>query len=192
MILEKLFINLLNMSITAGYAVVAVIFLRLLFRKAPRWISCILWVLVGLRLISPFSFESVMSLIPSSTTVTTDILDLGEPAISSSVPVVNGVVKPTIEGSLTPAVVDSASPMQIVISIAGIVWLIGILVMVIYSVITYVRLNRKVDSAILISNNVYKSDAILSPFVLGIVEPRSAFDGLLVQPANVGGLHLVV
>ena len=170
--LEELFVNLLNMSITAGYVVVAVILLRLLLRKAPRWISCALWALVGLRLLLPFSFESVMSLIPSSTTVTPDILYSAEPAISSGVPTVNSVVNPTIAGSLTPAVTDSASPMQIVMSIAGIVWLIGILAMVLYSAITYIRLRRKVDSAILLRNNVYKSDAISSPFVLGIVKPR--------------------
>ena len=170
--LEELFVNLLNMSITAGYVVVAVILLRLLLRKAPRWISCSLWALVGLRLLLPFSFESVMSLIPSSTTVTPDILYSAEPAIGSGVPTVNSVVNPTIAGSLTPAVTDSASPMQIVISIAGIVWLVGILAMVLYSAVTYVRLRRKVDSAILLRNNVYKSDAISSPFVLGIVKPR--------------------
>jgi beta-lactamase regulating signal transducer with metallopeptidase domain len=170
--LEELFVNLLNMSITAGYVVVAVILLRLLLRKAPRWISCSLWALVGLRLLLPFSFESVMSLIPSSTTVTPDILYSGEPAISSGIPTVNSVVNPTIAGSLTPAVTDSANPMQIVMTIAGIVWLAGMLVMVLYSAITYVRLRRKVDSAILFKDNIYESDAISSPFVLGIIKPR--------------------
>ncbi|MEA4954471.1 MAG: M56 family metallopeptidase [Pseudoflavonifractor sp.] len=172
MLLEELFVNLLNMSITAGYVVVSVILLRLLLRKAPRWISCALWALVGLRLILPFSFESVMSLIPSSTTVTPDILYSGEPAISSGVPTVNSVVNPTIAGSLTPAVTSSANPMQIVMTIAGIVWLAGMLVMVLYSAITYVRLRRKVDSAILFKDNIYESDEISSPFVLGIIKPR--------------------
>ncbi len=170
--LEELFVNLLNMSITAGYVVVAVIILRLLFRKAPRWISCALWSMVGLRLVLPFSFESIISLIPSSGTVTPDILYSAEPAISSGVPAVNSVINPVIAESLTPAVADSANPMQIVILIAGIVWLVGMLAMVLYSIVTYGKLRRKVDSAVHFKANIYESDAISSPFVLGIVKPR--------------------
>ncbi|MEA4815226.1 MAG: M56 family metallopeptidase [Oscillospiraceae bacterium] len=170
--LEELFLNLLNMSITAGYVAIAVILLRLLLRKAPRWISCALWALVGLRLILPFSFESVMSLIPSTATVTPDILYSAEPAISSGVPAVNSIINPTIAESLTPVVTSSASPMQIVMSIAGVVWLAGMLAMVLYSAVTYIRLRRKVDSAVLLRDNIYESDAISSPFVLGIVKPR--------------------
>jgi len=170
--LEELFVNLLNMSITAGYVIIAVILLRLLLRRAPRWISCALWALVGLRLILPFSFESVMSLIPSSATVTPDILYAAEPAINSGVSAVNSVVNPTISGSLAPAMTDSVNPIQIVMTVAGIVWLAGMLAMVLYSAITYVRLRRKVDSAILCKDNIYESDAISSPFVLGVIKPR--------------------
>src|SRR5665647_2262073 len=151
--IEELFVNFLNMSITASYVVIAVIILRLLIRKAPRWISCTLWALVGLRLILPFSFESGMSLIPSSGTITTDILYSGEPAINSGVSAINSVMNPVISESLSPVVTDSANPMQIVMSIAGIVWLVGILVMVLYSVITYNRLRRKVDSSVLFRSN---------------------------------------
>jgi len=170
--LEELFVNLLNMSITASYVVVAVIIMRLLLRKAPRWISCALWALVGLRLILPFSFESVMSLIPNSSTVTPDILYSAEPAVNSGVPAVNSVINPAIAGSLTPAVTDSANPMQIVMSVAGIVWLVGMLAMVLYSIVTYSRLRQKLDSAVLLRSNIYESDAISSPFILGIVKPR--------------------
>lgn len=170
--LEKLFVNFLNMSITAGYVAIAVILLRLLLRKAPRWISCTLWALVGLRLVLPFSFESVMSLIPRSAAVTPDILHSTEPAISSGVSAVNSVVNPTIGGSMTPAVADSANPMQIVMTIAGIVWIVGMIAMVLYSAITYGKLQRKIASAVLFKDNIYESDAISSPFVLGIIKPR--------------------
>lgn len=170
--LEELFVNLLNMSITAGYVVVAVILLRLLLRKAPRWISCTLWALVGLRLVLPFSIESVMSLIPRSAAVTPDILHSTEPAISSGVSAVNSVVNPTIGGSMAPAVADSTNPLQIVMTIAGIVWIVGMIAMVLYSAITYGKLQRKVASAVLFKDNIYESDAISSPFVLGIIKPR--------------------
>ncbi|MGE4354377.1 MAG: M56 family metallopeptidase [Oscillospiraceae bacterium] len=170
--LEALFINFLNMSITAGYVVVAVILLRLLLKKAPRWISCALWALVGLRLVLPFSFESVLSLIPSSGTVTTDILYSAKPAISSGIPAVNSVINPVLAGSLSPASAGSANPMQLVMSAAGIVWLAGMLAMALYSAVTYGRLRRKLDSAILFKDNIYESDAIASPFVLGLARPR--------------------
>lgn len=173
--LEELFLNLLNMSITASYVVIAVVILRLLLRKAPRWISCALWALVGLRLIMPFSFESVMSLIPSSGTVTTDILYSAEPSISSGVPAVNRVINPVLAGSLSPAATVSATPMQTAIYLASVVWLGGMLAMALYSAVTYGRLRRKVDSAVLLRANIYESDAISSPFVLGIVKPRIYF-----------------
>ena len=170
--LEDLFVKLLNLSITADYVVVALIFLRLLLRKAPRWISCALWVLVGLRLILPFSFESVMSLIPRSATVMPEILHSAQTAISSGNAAANSVVNPAVAGSLAPAVADSAGVMQSVLSIAGIVWLAGMLAMVLYSAITYAKLRRTVDSAVLFRGNIYESDRIPSPFVLGIMRPR--------------------
>ncbi|BAK98461.1 peptidase M56 family protein [Oscillibacter valericigenes Sjm18-20] len=170
--LKELFVDLLNMSITASYVVIAVIIMRLLLKKAPRGISCALWAMVGLRLILPVSFESVMSLIPSSATVTPDVLYSAEPAISSGVPALNNVMNPVIAKSLSPAVTGSANPMQTAISIAAIVWLTGMLGMVLYSAITYVRVRRKVDFAVLVRDNIYESDAISSPFVLGIVKPR--------------------
>ena len=86
--MENIFISLLNTSITAGYLVIAVMLLRPLLKKAPKYIRCILWGLVGLRLILPFSFESVLSLIPSAHTVPEDILYAQVPAIQSGIPAV--------------------------------------------------------------------------------------------------------
>lgn len=177
--LEDLFVKLFSMSITAGYVVLAVVLLRLLLRKAPRWISCALWALVGLRLILPFSFESVMSLIPRSATVPPEILHSAQTAISGGIPAANNVVNPAVAGPLT-ATADSVGAMHSVLSIASAVWLAGMLAMSLYSAITYVRLRRTVDSAVLFRENIYESDRIPSPFVLGLVKPR------IYLPFNVG------
>ena len=64
--MEAVFIKVLNMSISAGWLILAVMLLRLLLKKAPKWISVVLWGLVGLRLVLPFSLQSVFSLIPSA------------------------------------------------------------------------------------------------------------------------------
>lgn len=171
--LEDLFVNLFNMSVTAGYVAVAVILLRLLLKKAPRWISCALWALVGLRLVLPVSFESVMSLVPRSAAVAPHILYSTESAVSSGgVSAVNYAVNPAIAGSLAPSAAGGVSPMRTVMGIAGIVWIVGMLAMALYSVVTYGKLHREVDSAILFKDNIYESDAISSPFVLGIIKPR--------------------
>jgi beta-lactamase regulating signal transducer with metallopeptidase domain len=170
--LEELFVTVLNRSITAGYVVIAVMLLRLLLRKAPRWIPCSLWALVGLRLVLPFSFESALSLIPSADTVTGDILYAASPAIDSGLSAMNRAVNPAIAGSLTPAAGASVNPMQVAMYAAGLVWLAGVLVMALYSAITYGKLCRRVDSAVICRGNVYRSDAVASPFVLGIIKPK--------------------
>jgi len=170
--LEELFVDLLNRSITAGYVVIAVVFLRLLLKRAPRWIFCALWALVGLRLVLPFYFESALSLIPSSNTVTKDILYAAAPVVNSGFSAVNQSINPLITESLAPAVDASVNPMQIVMYTAGIVWLTGLIAMALYTVISYCKLRRKVDSAVLFRDNIYQSDAVASPFVLGLIKPR--------------------
>ena len=100
--MEDIFISLLNISITASYLVLAVILLRLIFRKAPKWLFCLLWTLVGFRLVFPFSLESALSLIPSAETVPPTIIYQTSPHINSGIPAVNNVVNPIISESFSP------------------------------------------------------------------------------------------
>ena len=86
--MSTVFIKLLNMSITASWMILAVILARLLLKKAPKWITCLLWGLVAVRLICPFSFESIFSLIPSSQTIPSNIALQQEPAINSGITIV--------------------------------------------------------------------------------------------------------
>ena len=72
--MSELFLKIVNMSISAGWIVLAVLALRLLLRKAPKWITVLLWGIVALRLICPFSIESALSLIPSAETVSPEIM----------------------------------------------------------------------------------------------------------------------
>ncbi len=170
--METIFIKLFNMSIAASWLILVVILLRLLLRKAPKSLCCILWALVGIRLICPFSFESVLSLIPSAETVSPNILYSETPTISSGIDIVNSTVNPVITESLAPQVEASVNPLQIVVYVMSIVWLGGIAAMLLYSVLSYVYLCRKVATAVLLRDNIWQSEKVSSPFVLGLFRPR--------------------
>lgn len=170
--MDAIFLKLLNMSITASWLILAVIVLRLVLKKAPKWTHCALWGLVGLRLLFPFSIESALSLIPSADTVNADILFAQEPAIDIGIPAINSTVNPVISGSFAPTVGASVNPLQIWTTVAAYVWFAGIAAMLIYTVITYIRLRRKVDTAVLLLDNIWQSENVKSPFILGLLRPR--------------------
>lgn len=170
--MEALFLKIFNMSITAGWIVLAVVLLRLLLKKAPKWISCLLWVLVGLRLVLPFSFESKVSVIPSAETVPQEIIYSEAPMINSGVPFVNGTVNPVISESLAPETGASVNPIQIVIFIASIAWSIGVAGMIIYALVSYLRIKHKVRISAPLRENIYVCDNIGTPFILGIIKPK--------------------
>lgn len=170
--MAAIFLKLFNMSITAGWLVLAVILLRLLFKKFPKWLCCIMWAFVGIRLICPFSFESVFSLIPSTEIIPPDIFFSESPQISSGIPVLNTIINPVISEALAPEVGASINPVQIIISAASIIWIIGVLVMLIYMLISYLLIYRKVREAVWLKDNIWLCDYISTPFILGIFRPR--------------------
>ncbi|MGE4354477.1 MAG: M56 family metallopeptidase [Oscillospiraceae bacterium] len=170
--MEGVFIRLLNMSIAASWLILAVIVLRFLLKNAPKNIRRILWALVGIRLVFPFSPESFLSLIPSVETVSPDILYAETPKIHSGISAFNTYVNPVISESLAPAADASINPMQVVAYIASIVWIIGMITLILYSVISYVRLRRRVADAVILRDNSWQSEKVDSPFVLGLFRPR--------------------
>lgn len=170
--METVFLHLLNMSITAGWIALAVIILRLLLKKAPKWITVLLWGLVGLRLIFPFSIESVLSLIPSAETVPPEIIYAQEPQIHTGVEFFNSSVNPVISESLAPQAGASVNPVQIILFVATIIWLAGVAGMLIYTLVSYLRLKSKVKISMPIDKNIYICDSINTPFILGVIKPK--------------------
>ncbi len=170
--MEAVFLKILNMSITAGWLVLAVVLLRLLLKKAPKALHCALWVLVAVRLLCPFSFESVLSLIPSAETVPTDIAYETTPTVDTGIPVVNSVVNPIISQSFSPTVGYSVNPLQVWSFVAAWVWVIGIFCMILYALISYLRLRKKVAEAIPLRDTVWLCDRIGTPFILGVLRPH--------------------
>ncbi len=170
--MNTVFLRLVNMSISAAWLVFAVLLVRSLFRRAPKWVNVLLWGLVALRLVFPFSLESVFSLIPSAETVPLDIEMMKEPAISSGITYVNQVVNPVIGQSAPVNEAASINPMQITVGIMTALWLLGMAAMIIYTVISYLILRHKVGTAVKLRDNIYQSENVGTPFVLGIFRPR--------------------
>lgn len=170
--MTELFLKIVNMSISASWLVLAVLLLRFALKKAPKWVNVLLWAIVAVRLICPFSFESALSLIPSAETISPNIMMEKTPTIQSGVPAINSVVNPVIGQSFAPNPGDSANPLQILIPIIAIVWAVGIAALLAYTAISYWRLRRKVSEAVILQDNIFQSENVASPFVLGIVKPR--------------------
>ncbi len=170
--MTDLFISLFNMSITASWLVLAVVVLRFLLKKSPKWINTVLWAFVGFRLVCPFSFESIFSLVPSTDTVPHDIIYSPSPSIHSGIPVLNSTVNPIISETFAPDVTNSVNPLQIVLFIAVIVWITGTLAMLVYSGVSFIRLNRKVREGVVLKDNIWLCDRIDTPFILGLFKPR--------------------
>ena len=180
--MSMVFLKILNMSIAAGWLILAAVFLRLLLRKAPRKIVCLFWGLAGLRLVLPVSIRSLFSLIPSRDTVPADIALSPAPAIDSGIPAVNSAVNPII-GSFAPdpQTVASVNPLQVIIPAAAIIWLAGACAMLLYTLISYLKMRRTVAAAVPAGGRVYACDEVDSPFILGVFRPRiyipSAMEG---------------
>ncbi len=168
----EFFLKVVNMSISASWIVLAVLLLRVLLKKAPKWITVLLWGVVAIRLICPFSIESIMSLIPSTETISPEIMMDTTPAINSGIPIINNAVNPVIEEALSPTLGDSVNPLQILIPILSIIWIVGIAVMLGYTVISYLRVKRKIGTAVILRDNIFQSESVVSPFVLGIIKPK--------------------
>ncbi len=168
----NIFLKVLNMSISASWIVVAVLVFRLLFKKAPKWINVVLWGVVGFRLIMPFSFESVLSLIPSAETISPTIMMDKTPQIDIGIAAVDNVINPIITESFTPQLDTSVNPLQVVIPVISSLWLLGVMVLLVYLLISYLRLKSKIGIAVLYNDNIYQSENVVSPFVLGIIKPK--------------------
>ena len=172
MTLQNVFLHLLNMSITAGWLVLAVVVLRLVFRRAPKWIHCLLWVLVALRLLFPVSIESALSIIPSAETVPVDTFMYDTPVINSGVPLVDNAVNPVLSDNFAPQPENSANPMQVLTGLATYAWVLGAALMLLYAAISTIRLRLRVRESVRLRDNIYRCDRIWTPFILGILRPR--------------------
>ena len=245
--MAAIFLKLFNMGIAAGWLILAVLVLRLLLKKAPKWVSCLLWVIVAVRLVSPFSLESGWSLIPSAETIVSNVVQgdavqgnvihndtvlekhedalqgvqngivqnvqsdvvhsdvvqseksgmvqdvqgdlqtsvpVSVPIIRSGVTVIDRTVNHVLSESFAVDSAESGTGSNLWHSwtqIASVVWLSVAGCILLYALISFLRLKRRVKASIRLHDNVYVCDEIPSPFILGIIKPRiflpSGMDG---------------
>ena len=175
--MSKLFLEIVNMSIAASWIVPVVLVLRLLLKKAPKWIAVLLWAVVAVRLVCPFSVESAMSLMPKTETVDPTILT-GEQTTLIVVPSTNDGAPPVTdatpsEPTAPPVVGETPSdPWQTWIPVLACVWVGGVGAMLLSAAVSYGRLKRKVRTAVRLRDNIFESEHVPSPFVLGVIRPR--------------------
>jgi len=170
--MSELFISVLNMSLTASYAILFVIIIRLLLKKAPKVISYALWGVVAFRLVAPFTFESVFSLLPRNgdrDPIPQDRIHQQSPQINSGIEVVDSFVGGTLPA---PTVGDSVNPLQIYIQIGSYIWVLGMMALLIYSLVSVLLLKKQLKNAQLIEQNIYEAENLKTPFVLGLIRPK--------------------
>ena len=184
--MTPLFHAILNMSVTGGIVAVAILLLRLPLKRAPRWITCALWAVVFLRLVLPVSFSAPVSLLGGigapapengvvmylSNTATEPATGVAENISNDSQPLPLTQSASESMNSFAPAPQASADPMQIWLAIGAIVWAIGAAGLLLYASIQYLRLRARVRDAVRTELDVYETDAVISPFVIGMFKPR--------------------
>jgi beta-lactamase regulating signal transducer with metallopeptidase domain len=225
--MNAVFLKILNMSIAASWLIAVVILIRFLLKKAPKWISCVLWALVALRLLIPFSFESSLSLLPSGETISYKNVTAEEPAadpvksdepaeaqtpsggrasssrilvIDTGIPAIDDTLNPAIEKTYrnrqaapaenTAAANETAPAAQKTISaetwtlIAVVVWITGIIGLLVYALITYLKLRMKTSASIHVRGRIWAADDLKTPFILGVLRPA------IYVPSFLGGEEL--
>lgn len=191
--MTDIFLKIVNMSVSACWLVLAIILLRFIFKRAPKWVNCILWGLAGLRLVMPFSLESIFSIMPSAEFVPGELIHSHSSVNVSGTELLSYIGNNPVsydlgisDGSLVFMEINAAdsnyvNPLLIITYIASIVWLTGIAALLIYTLVSYLKLKSKIGTAVKLRDNIYQSENVTSPFVLGLIKPK------IYLPFNING-----
>lgn len=169
--MSEVFLKVLNMSISGTWMILVVPVLRAMLKKAPKWISVLLWCLAGFRLLVPFSFPASYSLMPAET-IPSDIVYAQKPAIDSGITVVDHTVNPVLQEYSSPVPEASINPLQVWTAAGSVLWVTGMVVLTVVILIQVLRMKRKLAESVRVDENVYICDHIGSPFVFGIFRPE--------------------
>lgn len=169
--MDSVFIKVLNISLAASWLILALIVLRLVFRKMPKRVTCALWGLVGIRLLLPVSIKSMFSLIPSVKTIPDDFVTTREPVINSGIMSLDYTVNPTVTEVFRPTLADLVNPAYVYAVIAAGVWIAGMIGMAIYAAVSYRKLKKRVATAVPVQEEIKQCEFIETPFILGVRKP---------------------
>ena len=170
--MDDVFLKLLNLSISASWLILAVLVLRVVLKKAPKWVMPLLWGVVALRLVCLFSIESALSLIPSAETIPSEIVtETREPVLYEQA-TLDIVTNPTLPSAAEVHVGVSRQQAQVDFNIYSVLWLAGMAALLVHALVSAGKLKRKLATAILLRDNIYESEFVDSPFVFGVVKPN--------------------
>lgn len=169
---DRIFSALLNRAVAATLLILAACLYRLCFPKAPKWSRLMLWALAAIRLVLPFSIKSVFSLVPSETLLDYKTAQYAaKPEITSGIAALNQAVNPAFGESFAATPAASVNPLQVWMHLAGIVWAIGVLALLLAALVSVWKLRRRVQASIELTKGVRLCDAIDTPFLLGLFRP---------------------
>ena len=170
--MDDVFLKLVNLSISASWLILAVLVLRVVLKKAPKWVMPLLWGVVALRLVCPFSIESALSLIPSAETIPSEIVtETREPVLYEQA-TLDIVTNPTLPSAAEVPVGVSRQQAQVDFNIYSVLWLAGMAALLVHALVSAGKLKKKLATAILLRDNIYESEFVDSPFVFGVVKPN--------------------
>lgn len=170
--MADVFIKTLNMGIAASWLILAVVVLRVILKKAPKRFRLLLWAVVGLRLVLPVSIESALSLVPSAQTLPEGVMYAAAPELNTGIAALNDAINPAFTAAFAPEPAASANPLQVLLPAASVIWLAGAAAMLLWALVSWLRLRRRVAEAVRLEGNVFESERVASPFVLGLIRPR--------------------
>lgn len=170
--MDVVFLRVLNMSLTAGYVILFLLAARIFLKKAPKVFSYALWSVALFRLVCPVSFTGAFSLLFMHEAPIPNGIGLAAvPRVETGIAPVDRVVNPILAAQASD-VAASVNPMQIWIFLGQCLWLLGIAVLLVCSVVSLLRLRRRLVGAARLEANLYLADGIPSPFVLGVLRPK--------------------
>lgn len=170
--MDDVFLKLVNLSISASWLILAVLVLRVVLKKAPKWVMPLLWGVVALRLVCPFSIESALSLIPSAETIPSEIVtETREPVLYEQA-TLDIVTNPTLPSAAEVPVGVSRQQAQVDFNIYSVLWLAGMAALLVHALMSAGKLKKKLATAILLRDNIYESEFVDSPFVFGVIKPK--------------------
>ncbi len=170
--MDDVFLKLVNLSISASWLILAVLVLRVVLKKAPKWVMPLLWGVVALRLVCLFSIESALSLIPSAETIPSEIVtETREPVLYEQA-TLDIVTNPTLPSAAEVPGGVSRQQAQVDFNIYSVLWLAGMAALLVHALVSAGKLKRKLATAILLRDNIYESEFVDSPFVFGVVKPN--------------------
>lgn len=168
----EVFIWFFNRAVAASWIILAVIVLRIFLKRTPKWITCALWGVCALRLILPFSFQSVLSLVPSGETLPPEVIYEKHPYIDVGIDAVDNTVNNYIAENFYEGETVAEGAQLSIASLVAVLWLVGVAVIIIYAVISFLGLKKRLKGAFEIEKGVFESSVVSSPFILGFFRPR--------------------